>query len=261
MEYKRNKITENALIGITVLLILLVVGLYFYRFNGELTFDHAVFGMFGDYVGGVISSIVSCLSIIFIYKTYKSQLQFSAEQQYLSLLQAFETSFFNLLMQQHEIVMSLRGTDDHGNSLCGYDYLNSIAKELKLRLSSREYGLEEITDENIEIERELIDEQYTILYRKYSDGIGHYFRSLYHILVYVNDSEIKNKQRYFKIIQAQLSNNELYLMFYNSISHFGKDKMYPLVAHNQMLENLRYSGFDYFGKHQKIFYPQTNFKQ
>lgn len=65
---------------------------------------------------------------------------------------------------------------------------------------------------------------------------------------------------YIDIIQSQLSNSELYILFYNGISRYGKKRMYPLLEKYGILENVIYSDFEYFYRHQTLFYPKTSFK-
>lgn len=256
MANKPLKTNDYIILIIGVVLILISIGFYCIQFNGGLSEEQDTFGTFGDYIGGVVGTILSLLSIIYIYRTYIKQIEFSERQQALTTLQSFEASFFNLLQNQHEILMSLRK-----NGASDYAYMEKVSVELQKRMSDREYGLDEIIPTKIEDERNIIDEIYHEIYGLFGAEIGHYFRNLYHILVYIEESSIENKERYFKLVQAQMCNNELYLLFYNSISSYGKEKMYPLVENNKLLENLRYPDYKYFELHQRLFYPETNFKR
>lgn len=256
MANKSLKTNDYIILGVGAILITLSVSAYFSKFTGDLSDDQAVFGTFGDYIGGVVGTVLSLLSIIYIYRTYIKQIEFSERQQDLTELQSFEAAFFNLLQNQHQILMSLKK-----DKKSDYGYMQEVALELQKRMSDREYGIDEITRDHIETERAIIDEIYHEIYGQFGAEIGHYFRSLYHILVYVNDSKINDKERYFKLVQAQMCNNELYLLFYNSISSYGYEKMYPLVENNGLLENLRYSNYKYFKLHQDLFYPRTRFKK
>ena len=63
--------------------------------------------------------------------------------------------------------------------------------------------------------------------------LGHYFRHLYQTVKYVveqDDKIIKDKYAYVKIIRAQLSNFEQVLLYYNSISIYGK----PWISENYL---------------------------
>ena len=50
--------------------------------------------------------------------------------------------------------------------------------------------------------------------------MSHYFRNIYHILKFITENEIQNKldyQKYADILQSQLNDDELFLLFYNFI--------------------------------------------
>ena len=94
---------------------------------------------------------------------------------------------------------------------------------------------------------------YALFYNQY-ENIGHYFRHLYQILRYIKDSEdaeiamygniVKGKKekkirdnykQYAQFIQAQMSIDELYLLFYDS---FLFPKLQERLQYYGMLENL-----------------------
>ncbi len=55
--------------------------------------------------------------------------------------------------------------------------------------------------------------------------LGHYFRHLFLTVKYINDQSIigyKDKYNYIKILRAQISTIEQYLIFYNSLSFMGR---------------------------------------
>lgn len=76
----------------------------------------------------------------------------------------------------------------------------------------------------------------------------------------MDESKVPDKQKYINIIQGQLSNAELFILFYDGISVYGKKKMYPLLEKYKLLENVFYQEFEYFYLHQSLFYPKTSFK-
>lgn len=99
---------------------------------------------------------------------------------------------------------------------------------------------------------------YGLFFNKYHFVIGHYFRHLYHILDFLDDSKrlkleelstvldltqktklekdiIAEFNRYSNFVQAQLSTPEMFLTFYNSLSF---PKMKKLVVGYNILENL-----------------------
>lgn len=76
MKRKDELVGTNYLIGIFVsalLSILIVYGFYFFKFNGDLSIKHEVWGGFGDFIGGTLNPILSFLALIALLVTIKIQ--------------------------------------------------------------------------------------------------------------------------------------------------------------------------------------------
>lgn len=91
---------------------------------------------------------------------------------------------------------------------------------------------------------------YQLFFHKFQYAIGHYFRHLYHILLFLEEcekakmekqseiekAEIKKEfQRYANFVQAQMATPELFLLFYNSLFF---DKLRKELIKYNILENL-----------------------
>ena len=74
----------------------------------------------------------------------------------------------------------------------------------------------------------------------FSDEIAHYFRNLYRILRFVDDSALdrKDKDALAGILRAQLSNSELGLVFYNGLSELGENGLKRLLEEYSMFQNM-----------------------
>lgn len=236
---------------------LISISVYFIQFNDGISNSQTDFGVFGDYIGGILGSLLSILSVIFIYLTYKKQVQFSEDQSKQTIHQQFEFSFFSLLSNHHSILMALKK-----ENITDYEYIKMVSNELKIRLSDFEYDVQFINRSNKVRVKKIISTSYEEIFNLFGSELGHYFRNMYHMMKYIQEAQItpKEKRKYFDLIQAQMSNDELYLLFYNAISNYGNEKLYPLIIEYSFLENLRYNGFDYFKKHQELFYPTIKFK-
>ena len=254
----------------TVFIIALALGLiaisifYFTCFHGSFG-NQAVFGAFGDYFGGTIGAITALVSVVLIYFTYQQQVGISLKQFQQNKKMSFEQNFFNLLQVQRDLTKSI--VIERKNPLNtaksvkyeGYKAIEIIAEDVET--SMMQFSLEP----NLEsLEFEEIRKKVDLLYKDVLDAygeltLGHYFRHLYHILKYIQSSDIDDKKLYMDFLQAQMSNEELYMLFYDSLSEYGYPKMYNLVS-NGLLENLRYSEFEYFSILCNKCYPNTNFK-
>lgn len=87
-------------------------------------------------------------------------------------------------------------------------------------------------------ERELINLSYLEYYERHQSDLGHYFRNLYHIVKFIYNSDVENKRTYIGLVRAQLSNDELLLLFYNCISDYGYKKFTPMAHEFNLFKNL-----------------------
>ncbi|UWQ90644.1 putative phage abortive infection protein [Rhodobacteraceae bacterium M382] len=71
----------------------------------------------------------------------------------------------------------------------------------------------------------------------HASELGHYFRTLYNIFKYVHKSEGIDKRLYTNLIRAQLSDDEVMLLFLNGLSKKG-DKFKPLLEEYAVLKNV-----------------------
>lgn len=247
--------------------------LFFYvrNFGNILSKSTADWGTFGDYVGGGIGTVINLLGVVLIYLTFKAQMEFanaSREEQLIlfdmqlenSNAQQFEATFFNLLTNQRDIQKGMYGADwdEKTNVLLlnvkvdGYRYLRTVANQLRTLNEDLPY----VSDYTAL--RDLFNKNYEEVYKTRAGQLGHYFRHLYHIVKYVDDSEIANKRKYIDILQAQMSESELYIAFCNGISQYGFTRFLPLMEKYQFLENIGPKPeSDNFEEQKKILYPNT----
>lgn len=206
-------------------------------------------GTFGDYIGGVVGTIFSFTGVVLIYLTFK-------RQQETSVLQQFETTFFNLLNIQREMMKSVKGKFNGFNGeivLEGGDFFEKFSQ---LLLSDYMFFPKQGSKEQT---RKLICEYYEDRFADPGPTLGPYYRHLYHFLKYTNSSEIYGKKKkYMDIIQSQMSDAELYCLLYNAIC-YGSEKLLPLLDNYSFLENIERKSVS-FDIHKRMFFPQTNFK-
>lgn len=97
-------------------------------------------------------------------------------------------------------------------------------------------------------------------YVKYYGGhqyrLGHLFRHLFHIVTYINDTELfdfDQKYEYVKILRAQLSTYEQTLIFFNSLTHLGSAWEYQIQIPKKISKTLNTNELtDYFVQHMLI---------
>ncbi|OGT19417.1 MAG: hypothetical protein A2522_02785 [Gallionellales bacterium RIFOXYD12_FULL_53_10] len=156
--------------------------------------------------------------------------------------QTFERTFFELLRFYNEIV---DGFVTESNWLAsrvfnqperspglGRDALLSYCGQFKRRLLLH---MEENQDEE---QLEAINKVWLEYYKDKQNQLGHWFRSLYNILKFVDQSGIENKKFYTDLLRAQLSSPELLAIYYNANSDMGRDKLLPLIDKYNLLKHL-----------------------
>lgn len=257
--------------------VLIILGLCLFTFKDQ-TFSvfndiaPSKVGQFGDFVGGLAGSIWALAGVIMFYVALKEQREdfktnkdvlltqtkaleqqikefelqrkeleetrevFKIQSETLKL-QQFETTFFSLLNLHHEIVNGIdivKRSERRAVSpdiTTGRDCFGIFYRGLKTRY-------EQNLKKAFSSELELATKSYIEYYHDHQADLGHYFRNLYHILKFVNTSEIENKHRYSNFIRAQLSSHELLLLFYNGIAKYGKENFKPLIEEYHFLKNM-----------------------
>lgn len=85
-------------------------------------------------------------------------------------------------------------------------------------------------------ERQISLATYNRFYRVNADQLAHYFRFLYRTLKFLNDNSHRN-DIYVKLLRAQLSDDELLILFYNGLTPRGR-KFGTLMEQTALLNNL-----------------------
>lgn len=151
--------------------------------------------------------------------------------------QRFENTFFSLLNLHTNLVASMDVTGQHLTqpmdiTYKGRDCFTFFYEEMRRHYQSR---IVPITPGRP------LEEVCLITYREFSDirqtDVGHYFRTLYNIVKFIDGSDIDDKQIYINILRAQLSSSELSLLFYNCLGPYGK-KFKLFVEKYGLLENM-----------------------
>jgi uncharacterized membrane protein len=243
---------------ISLIIGLVAVLVYQDTFGSNLSRKHEVWAQFGDFIGGLLNPIFAFFALIALLYTIhlqSTELRNSSEQlkksakalEYQNNVlkkQSFESTFFQLLRLYNEIVDELKvSSSSHGptsivtkinhENRAALEYLGIVLKEKYIENVRRGdyHGVSEV---------EAIDEEYEKFYAKYGQYLGHYFRTMYNILKFIDLTDIpeSEKQVYSNFLRAQLSKHELALLLYNCISRYGRKKMLPLVRKFNVIKHI-----------------------
>ena len=119
--------------------------------------------------------------------------------------------------------------------------------------------------EELEQIRTMIMSHYKKVFEKDSFNLGHFFRFIHNIIKYVNEElhyDEKLRRKYLSFLQAQLSNDELGFILYNSLSNYSLDKnneptFRRFIDEYGILENI--DNDCVFHSQLSEFFPKTNF--
>lgn len=230
-----------------VWLVNLLVGLDENLFGGRGTFGDA-FGMSnslfsGLALAGLVYAVILQRSEISVAREELRRTKEIFEKQSESLeiqnaesrKQIFEGTFFQLLRVFSDITENLDLTNPQRGATRGKDVIAVFEK--RLRIIDSELG-----PRNQPLSHK---EAYERLYAKNQNDLGHYFRTLYTTLKFVDSSSSSDKNFYTNILRAQLSNSELHLILYNGLSKNGVDKLKPLLEKYAFFDNLPLSQVQY----------------
>ena len=150
--------------------------------------------------------------------------------------QRFENTFFSLMNLFNNIVDSIEVTINTGTvsptTFKGRECFIALYNDLQ-----REYTVKENQAPNGKLLPLCL-----AAYERFADyrqeSVGHYFRTFYNIVKFIEKSQVEDKQTYINILRAQLSSSELYLLFYNCLSKYGSQKFKPYVEQFGLLENI-----------------------
>jgi hypothetical protein len=189
-------------------------------------------GDFGSFLQGTTALLWSLAGFFIILVAFLAQKQQLSLQQRQFSQQSFENHFFQLLTFNRNIVDNLLLLDDSEVELKGSRVFSNFYRRVEYVYQCNVEGPVEQDTEALAVKC------YTFVFDQHPEVLGHYFRSLYHVIKFVNESEVTDKKRYTSIVRAQLSSFEHVLLHYNGLSEYGETKFKRLIQDFALLENM-----------------------
>ncbi len=136
-----------------------------------------------------------------------------------------------------------------------YYGIDNAWKDFLIKKLKKYNKSEEIVTKLIDSKTKIIEDEKINIGRTNQTSLSVYFRNMYNAIKFIDKNEVldqEEKEKYIKIFRAQLSNPELYIIFLNVVSRFGKKwKDNNYIKNYEYLKNIP---FDYCGK-----YPPKEF--
>lgn len=277
-EIMKNLFTEiTSIILVVIGFATLLIGLIFFlsndcQFDITQKIDADKWGQFGEFIGGVTGSIWALASVILFYvalraqkEDSKNQQQILQEQSDIFKTQQFESTFFNSIDLLNNIISDITyknppsyvnpdskfakiiGNHEEGNGRdCFKLFYKNFKNEYSILIDSHSTNLMRETGIiglkiSIPLDTQVtyVKEAYKKFFEKYESNLGHYFRTLYNIVKFVDDQcPMEERKKYYtNLLRAQLSTYEHLLLFYNSLSVDGI-KFKDFIEKYHMLDNI-----------------------
>lgn len=213
--------------------------------SGELDFSNT--GEIGDTIGGIMGPFVAIAAAILTFLAFWVQFKANEQQRKDIARERFENNLFELLHFHQDITNELllkcnvysnnyqnniRTVEEKGRDVFQLLYEDAI-------VYNKYGGIKNIIN--------ISSNNWETAYLNCPIGfLDHYFRFLYRILKYIDDSSknipemTKDKRyEYTCIVRATLSQYELIMLFYNCMSKNGREKFKPLIEKYAIFNNLR----------------------
>lgn len=265
--------------------------------GGDINLENA--DHIGSLVGGFVGVFWSVMGVLLLIRTLHVQKDEFKETQTAILNQQFESGYFQMLSQLQLIRESIKGFDKtpveedaYKHVFSGAQYLNYTYSQLRqkyaelvLRHKSNNVDYEEIEKLGNSPQNEFgaskfldyqafVREVYDEFYREFHPFLGHYFRYVHNIIKYViasrmkyldgsEDWKLSDADRYLELLQAQLSNDELVLLLYYSLSSYSygskeTPELFNWMENVDFFRNIEESSLLRRGHHH--FFPKTKFR-
>jgi hypothetical protein len=233
------------IIGLIAMLIFLI-RLFIYEGHGNI--HHSInlpdAGQIGDFVGGVSGTLFTLVGVVLLFETLALQRNEFVESRKVFEKQQFDNTFFNLIQLYQEVVKSL-----HYNSSDSYDEKTYTGKEFFERNHVDFYN-SYLASGGVFKNRKAATVLYLGFYTSTKEQTAHYFRTIYRIFKFVKTNSIDEdeKEKYAKIIRAQLSESELLFLYYNAFTEYGKKfraliNEYHILKHLPAIEKLEFKKY------------------
>lgn len=228
-----DKLKEYSVLAICALIILAFAFYAYYRFKGNA--DKALWGQYGDFVGGFLGTIVALLSVYYLVATLREQQRANErvsnnnkEVAEVYLAQQFDNNY------QHLIKLYL-------DAISSYTIDTIKGREALKKLYEKQYAIPLDTEccysDRKDAALSIFDKEFYIPNRVSS---AVHFRVLYQIFNLIDNSgldERRYKVKYAKLVRSQLDEDELLLLRYNCWSRYG-EQMRRYVNQFNLLKHL-----------------------
>jgi hypothetical protein len=187
----------------------------------------------GDSFNILTSFITSLTFAGLIWSIFIQQKELKGMQQEMQRSN-FDNQFFQLLNVSYKTTETLNKNDETSFKHLLKIFVKSISFPIKNN-NNKKNPIPTLEDYNFK-------KQLTAFSQEHSNSMQYFFLNLYQIIKYINDSSLEagTKKRYSNILRAQLSMEQLALLFYNGFGLSSDSKYMDYINEYSLLEHLNY---------------------
>jgi hypothetical protein len=185
------------------------------------------------FVGGIVLPLLTLGSTLLVIETLR-----------LNGRQNFSNTFFKLIDQHHKLIDNIDTTVTYnGNEITnckGRGFFDDLSMAIAEAYHGRKPIKKDLKDRlNGKAGQEKLLEIFDYYYQIHQSDIGHYFRNLFHIIKYIDNSHYPDdfKLDHIRFLRAQLSNYEILLLAYNGMHRNGRNFI-PMIERYNLMKNL-----------------------
>lgn len=244
----KRKTMAMEIIALGILFVSTLAFVWNRTFFKNSTIESEVWGQYGDFVGGIIGTLIAYISVRLLVKNLHEQIKANNNNAYINHktcevyeLQQFNEMFNTLFRLYKKAKESYRDNDVN----CEYRSLKELVDNI--RISSK---AEIIKKQDYEELNKVAIKIYESFYAKNHDAASVHFRLLYRIFKLIHSAAISdyNRTTISKTVRCQLSEEELFLLRYNAMSKCGEKmqqyiNQYNLLKHLPLFSILEFSKF------------------
>ena len=221
-------------------------------------------GPWGDFFGGVANPILTFFTFVCVLGTLylqhkelglsRTELARSAEalerQNASTAEQKKQNIFFQMLSLHNQLIESIDLHHAQNKTLiakgrdCFSRFYTRLSDNYKKEIAKGMYS-----------DDECIRRAYHTFWNKHQLELGHYFRFLFRMVIFT-DKEFSNDDYYMGILRAQISDQELLLLFYNALTPQGA-AFKPLIERWALFDNLPAMRLLSHSDEHKVLFAQT----
>jgi uncharacterized membrane protein len=200
--------------GVIIVICLFLVIIYPFFIGTSISKQSVEWSNFGEYVGGVIGPLFGLLAFIGVLLSIANQNKENKKDEKENKKQATENRIIKQIEFHHNICnnvnipANLSGTK-FKRGRPAFEFL--FEKHLKA-------FYQDVENQNPQLnERQKTDIAFTKLYSKAGKQFGFYFRNLFYLIKYIDDSVDIDKEHFVRLVRAQLSTSEIQMLMYNCL--------------------------------------------